>query len=103
MMDVDDFLLPLEASRALFVSDSEWGLEELAGLFVTLGGKPVRESESENLLVQIRRIDPGSYLGKGKLEEIARILDAHSLDLLVVDFDLSPSQMKAAFFEFLAI
>lgn len=95
MMDVESFLLPLEASRALFVSDSDWGLDELEGLFVTLGGERARESGSEKMLAQIRRIDPGSYLGKGKLEEIARVLDAHSLDLLVVDFDLSPSQMKA--------
>ncbi|MBI2607166.1 MAG: GTPase HflX [Deltaproteobacteria bacterium] len=94
MIDVDGFLLPLEAARALFVSDGEWGLEELEGLFVTLGGKPVCDAGSEKLLVQIRRIDPGSYLGKGKLEEIARILEARALDLLVVDFELSPSQMK---------
>lgn len=99
MIDIEDFLIPLTAKRALIVSDSDWGLEELEGLLVTLGGESVRLSDknpgSQKLKIQVRKIDPGSYIGKGKLEELGRIIESQNLDLLLVDFDLSPSQMKA--------
>ncbi len=94
MMDIEGFLIPLDAKKALIVSDSDWGIEELEGLLVTLGGEPIGENKSESMKVVIRKIDPGSYLGKGKLSEIANILEAKSYDLLLIDFDLSPSQMK---------
>lgn len=94
MMDIEGFLIPLEAKKALIVSDSDWGIEELEGLLVTLGGEPIGENKSEKMKVVIRKIDAGSYLGKGKISEIANILTAKNLDLLLLDFDLSPSQMK---------
>ncbi|HRK02542.1 MAG TPA: GTPase HflX, partial [Oligoflexia bacterium] len=35
-----------------------------------------------------------TYLGSGKLEELRKQMDELELDLLLVDFDLSPSQLK---------
>lgn len=89
MIDTEQFLIPLQAKKALIVSDSDWGLEELEGLLTTMGGEA-----AERLKLPPRRIDPGTYMGSGKVEEIKRIIEAKSLDLLLVDFDLSPSQLK---------
>lgn len=89
MIDPQEFLIPLNKKRALLVSDSEWGLEELEGLLTTMGGEPV-----ERLKLPKRRIDAGTYMGSGKVQEIKTILEARDLDLLLVDFDLSPSQLK---------
>ncbi len=89
MIDAKQFLIPLDKKKALLVSDSEWGLEELEGLLTTMGGEA-----KEKMLVVLRKVDPGTYLGSGKLEEINRIMETGELDLLLVDFDLSPSQLK---------
>ncbi|MBI3543668.1 MAG: GTPase HflX, partial [Deltaproteobacteria bacterium] len=89
MIDTEQFLIPLQAKKALLVSDSDWGLDELEGLLTTMGGQAV-----ERLKLPKRRIDAGTYMGSGKVEEIKRILEARELDLMLVDFDLSPSQIK---------
>ena len=89
MFDTEEFLVPLTAKKALLLSDSEWGLEELEGLLTTMGGEA-----TEKLKLPHRRIDPGTYIGKGKLDEVKAILEAKQLDLLLVDFDLSPSQLR---------
>jgi GTP-binding protein HflX len=89
MIDTEEFMIPLDAKKALLLSDTEWGLDELEGLLKTMGG-----SAGEKMKLPDRRIVAGTYVGKGKLEEIGRVLDAKNLDLLLVDFDLSPSQLK---------
>lgn len=89
MFDTNAFLIPLDRRRALIVSDSEWGIEELEGLLTTMGGECV-----ERLLLTKHRIDPKTYIGSGKLEQIQQLMTAKDLDLLLVDFDLSPSQLK---------
>ena len=94
MMDIEGWLIPLQAKKALIVSDSDWGLEELEGLLVTMGGVASGNNGSVSSKVVIRKVDSGSYLGKGKLTEFANILEAKNLDLLLLDFDLSPSQLK---------
>jgi GTPase len=45
-------------------------------------------------LQKIDRVHPGTYVGKGKLEEIKAFVDEHKADLVVFDDDLSPSQVK---------
>ncbi len=83
------FFIPLKSKNALIVSDSQSGIEECIGLLKTLGG-----NAQKTLLLSKRRIDPATYIGKGKVEEIANILEENLLDLLLVDFNLSPSQVK---------
>lgn len=89
MIDTETFLIPLDAKKALLVSDSDWGLDELEGLLTTMGGQA-----AERLKLPKRKIEASTYMGAGKVEEIKRILEARDLDLLLVDFDLSPSQLK---------
>ena len=71
MMDIEGWLIPLQAKKALIVSDSDWGLEELEGLLVTMGGVASGNNGSVSSKVVIRKVDSGSYLGKGKLTEFA--------------------------------
>ncbi len=101
MMDSQELVIPLESTRALIVSDNDWGIEEMEGLFVTLGGKPVAvgdddeaNEKSMGMKIVIRKIDAGTYIGSGKVEEIARMVESEKFDLLLMDFELSPSQMK---------
>lgn len=90
MFDIESFTIPLDAKKALIVSDADWGLDELEGLLTTMGG-----TVGERLRLHTdRKINPGTYFGKGKLEEIKTILESRDLDLLLVDFDLSPAQHK---------
>ncbi len=70
--------------------EAEESLEELAGLARAAGAEVVLK------MVQVRpRIHPHSYLGKGKAEEISRLVDELEADLVVFDHNLSPAQKHA--------
>ncbi len=67
----------------------EYPLEELAGLAATAGVKVVGE------LTQRRDIpDVGTYMGKGKLEELRQMVEANDADCVIFDNDLSPAQIR---------
>ena len=89
MFDAQKFLIPLDKRRALSVSDSDWGLDEIEGLFTTLGGQI-----ASRLKLNKRKIDARTYMGGGKVAEIAAMMAELRVDVLLVDFDLSPSQLK---------
>ena len=64
-------------------------LDELADLLDTAGGDAVV------YVTQVREsAHPGTYVGKGKLEELKQLLDAYEADGIVCDDELSPAQMK---------
>ncbi len=64
-------------------------LEELRGLATTAGAIPAGE------LTQKREtIHPGTYIGKGKLQELQNLVEASDADVDVSDNDLSPAQIK---------
>jgi GTP-binding protein HflX len=64
-------------------------LHELARLAETDGLRVVGE------LTQTRtRPDPATYAGSGKVDELARLVDAVGADLVVVDGDLGPGQIR---------
>lgn len=64
-------------------------LEELAGLVTTAGAKIVG-----TLLQKRHDIHPGTYIGKGKIEELAALATATEADVIVFDNDLSPGQIR---------
>ena len=67
----------------------EEALEELRGLVQTVGANVVGE------LTQNRGTpDPGTYIGKGKLDELKLLLERTDADLIVFDNLLSPAQGK---------
>src|SRR6056297_691211 len=41
---------------------------------------------------QVRRADSGTYLGAGKVDELASIVDETAAELVVVDDELTPTQ-----------
>ena len=69
--------------------DTEVSLKELAELVKTAG------AETVEVMVQNREsVHPGTYVGKGKIEEIGMMLALHDADGIVCDDELSPAQMK---------
>ena len=64
-------------------------LNELKSLGVTYGLSPDYE-----MLVPLRKITAATYLGKGKVEEIAQIVKEHKLSLVVIDEEISPQQQR---------
>jgi GTPase len=74
-----------EISRSL----AEEHLEELEKLVETAGGQTVAK------LVQERHApDPATYVGRGKAEELERLLRQSGATLVIFDDDLSPAQAR---------
>lgn len=69
--------------------DTQRSLNELRELLRTLGleysGEYVQNKQS---------VDPGTILGRGKLEEIAKEAKKHDTDILVFDVELTASQIR---------
>ncbi len=69
--------------------DTEVSLKELEELVKTAG------AETVEVVIQNREsVHPGTYVGKGKIEEIGMLLALHDADGVVCDDELSPAQMK---------
>lgn len=64
-------------------------LEELAFLLDTAGGTAVR-----TFIQNLNYPDPRTYMGSGKIREVADYVHEHAIDLVVVDDELSPSQQR---------
>lgn len=85
-----------EPERAVLVGvlleppvDPAHPLDELAGLAATAGAAVVAE------IVQRRETpDQTTYLGKGKVTELQRLVDHHDADVVIFDNDLSPAQTR---------
>lgn len=69
--------------------DTIESLAELAELTKTAGGEVVREVYQNR-----EQIHPGTYVGKGKLEEIKDIIEEDDIDAVVCDDELSPAQLR---------
>lgn len=69
--------------------DTIESLAELAELTKTAGGEVVREVYQNR-----EQIHPGTYVGKGKLEEIRDIIEEDDIDVVVCDDELSPAQLR---------
>jgi GTP-binding protein HflX len=71
------------------VDDAELSLRELAALAETAGAEPVAEH------LQVRDApNPATYVGSGKVEEIAADAELHDATLIVFDDELSPAQQR---------
>ena len=80
----------------------------MAGLYTTNGEDDTRDSllelaelvetagaEAVGTVIQNREaIHPGTYIGKGKIEEVRALLAEKGADGIVCDDELSPAQMK---------
>lgn len=64
-------------------------LEELAFLAETAGVLPVK-----NFTQKITQPDPGTFIGKGKVEQVKNYVEENKIDYVIFDDDLSPSQLR---------
>jgi len=69
--------------------DFEARLDEAAGLARAIDLEVV-----DSLIAQISEIRPATYLGKGKVDEIAGLVTAEKAELVVMDCALSPIQQR---------
>jgi len=72
------------------LEDAENSLRELAALAETAGAVVL-----DGLLQRRPHPDPATYLGRGKVEELAAIVAASGADTVVADTELAPSQRRA--------
>lgn len=70
-------------------ADTEDSLDELAQLADTAGADSVA-----TLIQTLHHPHPATYLGSGKVEELAELVEQHAADLVVFDDDLSPNQIR---------
>lgn len=68
---------------------AEESLSELAELAKTAGAVPVGQ-----LLQNRESAHPGTYIGKGKIEELAGLIEETDADGIICDDELSPAQMS---------
>ncbi len=69
---------------------ADLSLDELAGLARAAGATPVLRTLQER-----RHPDPRTFLGRGKVEELARACDERAVDVVVTDAELAPGQRRA--------
>src|SRR5260370_40331191 len=70
-------------------ADAEADLAELRELVATAGAEIAAEVNQERA-----QPHPGTFLGKGKLDELLGVVKEEDADLVIVDADLSPTQMR---------
>lgn len=75
--------------RGMSEQDEERSLDELTLLTDTAGSDPV-----DRELVKRDRIDPATYIGSGKAEELGRLTRALDIDVVVFDQALTPAQQR---------
>src|ERR1700748_2061965 len=80
---------PEAQSDSHVTRDSEARLEEAAGL-----ARAIDLMVAEALIAPVSEIRPATYLGKGKVEEIVGLIAGHEIELVVMDFSLSPIQQR---------
>ncbi len=64
-------------------------LDELSFLTETAGAIP-----KQRFTQKLKYIDPKTFVGKGKLEEIREYINAENIDIAVFDDELSPTQLR---------
>jgi GTP-binding protein HflX len=64
-------------------------LDELAFLAQTAGAEPIKKFTQ-----QLNKPDPGTFIGKGKLNEIKSFNKEYNIDTVIFDEELTPSQLR---------
>ncbi|WP_304289351.1 GTPase HflX [Porphyromonas uenonis] len=70
-------------------TQAEEYLDELAFLSETAGAEPVA-----HFLQRLDTPNPATFVGKGKLDEIAEYVSAHEVGLAIFDDELAPNQLR---------
>lgn len=86
---VEKFILVAAQKKQLDEKDAWESLEELRELVKTAGGEVIMQ-----MLQRLDRINPGLYIGTGKVEELQELIAIHGATGVVFDDELSPVQMR---------
>src|SRR3954463_7357410 len=93
MLESSESLLPRTADgRQLRVVTAGYdveALDELDRLLQTLGVKP-----DGRLLMAVKKINPATYIGRGKIDEIKALTESKAADAVVINVELSPNQLR---------
>ncbi len=90
MFDNNESLLPNVKDLPVLVVGTETdSLDELERLLTTLGVKPVGRIEAV-----IKKIHPGTYIGKGKIDQIKLLMEEKGAGAVIMDMELSPNQLR---------
>jgi len=86
----------LEIERALIIGVNlnqdphfEESIEELKNLAIACNIEPIGE-----IVQNLKRFHPAHYMGTGKIDEIRDFIDREEIDVLIVEDELSPSQIR---------
>jgi len=75
--------------RAVCIGFQNESLEELERLLTTLGVEAIGKVH-----VHSTKVNPATYVGKGKLEEVKLMIAQLGADAVMVDVELSPNQLR---------
>ena len=71
------------------LEDEQENVAELELLAMTAGA-----TVSGSIIQQRTRLDGATYIGKGKLEELAAVVADNGIDIVIFDDDLTPAQAR---------
>src|SRR5690606_1464684 len=77
------------ASKTQSETQTREYLDELAFLALTSGAETVK-----TFIQSLPHPDHKTYLGKGKLDEVAAYVQAAGIDLVIIDDEITPSQQR---------
>lgn len=89
MLETTESLLPDGKLKVFVVSQDTEDFEEMDRLISTLGMEVVGR-----LPVTLRAITASTYFGSGKLEEVKRLAEACLAEVIILDVELSPNQLR---------
>ncbi|MBC7386846.1 MAG: GTPase HflX [Cryobacterium sp.] len=96
MLEANVSLLP-KASRddgrdsleVVIIGTEDHPLDELVRLLDTLGARV-----AGSVIASTRKINPATYITRGKLEDVRKLLETTNADGVIVDVELSPNQLR---------
>lgn len=93
MLENTESLLPIppqdQKLRVVTLGEDQESLDELDRLLTTLGVEPVRRVHTVT-----RKINPATYFGKGKIDEVKTEAELGNAHAVIVDRELSPNQLR---------
>lgn len=93
MLENIESLLPVarrgEKLQALILGFEDESVQEMKRLLGTLS-----VDVPSHIVAQVRKVNPGTYIGTGKLEEVKAEVERLQAGAVIVDRDLSPNQLR---------
>jgi GTP-binding protein HflX len=93
MLESTESLLPIltqkNKPKVICVGFEDESLDELERLLTTLGVVP-----SGRVLIGSKKVNPATYIGKGKIDEVKKVLEESQAQAVILDVELSPNQLR---------